>query len=166
MQLWEASFQKRFLRLFAVCFSATGSFHVASRAFGGWLFCPQGPADAHGLPCVPPKKLNICSLDFWEGVWAKRCSWCSIFGKFSATRSVHVASRAFCGWLFCPQCPADAHDARPYSCLRYPQQPNIRSLDFGKGVLGKTVFMMLLGGAAWGTVCPIAELGLWPAAAT
>ena len=43
--------------------------------------------------------------------------------------------------------PADAHDARPYSCLRHPpQQPNIRSLDFGKGVLGKTVLMMLFGG--------------------
>ena len=59
MQLREASFHIRFLRLFAVCFSATGSFHVASRAFGGWLFCPQGRADA-GLPYVPPN----CSLDF------------------------------------------------------------------------------------------------------
>ena len=37
-----------FLRCFAACFSVTGSFHVASRAFGGWLFCPQGPAGAHG----------------------------------------------------------------------------------------------------------------------
>ena len=27
-----------------------------------------------------------------------------------------------------------------------PQQPNIRSLDLGMGVLGKTVLMMLFGG--------------------
>ena len=68
MQLREASFHIRFLRLFAGCFSATGSFHVASRAFGGWFFCPQGPADAHGArpysALRTPEKLDICSLDF------------------------------------------------------------------------------------------------------
>ena len=47
MQLREASFHKSFLRLFAAS-SATGSFHVVSRAFGGWFFCPQGRVDAHG----------------------------------------------------------------------------------------------------------------------
>ena len=36
-----------------------------------------------------------------------------------------------------------------------PQQPNICSLDFGKEVLGKTVLMMLFGGAAWGTGNPL-----------
>ena len=32
------------------------------------------------------------------------------------------------------------------SALGTPQKPNIRSLDFCKGVLGKTVLMMLFGG--------------------
>ena len=41
-----------------------------------------------------------------------------------------------------------------------PQQPNIRSLDFGKGVLGKTVLMMLFGGAAWGTGNPLLVVGI------
>ena len=36
-----------------------------------------------------------------------------------------------------------------------PPQPNIRSLDLGMGVLGKTVLMMLFGGAAWGTGNPL-----------
>ena len=92
---------------------------------------------------VPPK--NLTSLKGGVGQNGAHDA------QFSATRSFHVASRAFCGWIFCPQCPADAHDARPYSCLRYPpQQPNIRSLDFGKGVLGKTVLMMLFGGGGLG----------------
>ena len=99
---------------------------------------------------VPPRKLNIC-LNLRGGVGQNGAH----DAQFSATRSFHVASRAFCGWLFCPQCPADAHDARPYSCLRYPQQPDIRSLDLGMGVLGKTVLMMLFGGAAWNTGNPL-----------
>ena len=84
---------------------------------------------------------------------------------FSATESFHVPSRAFGGWLFCPQSPADAHDARPYFCLRHPQKPNIRSLDL-KGGVGQNGAHDAFRGAAWGAGSPLvwwvpAKTRLW-----
>ena len=111
--LGGCSYHIHFLRLFAACFSA--------RAFGGWLFCLEGPAGAHGARPysalrTPPKAYHLFFGFLRGGVGQNGAQ----DAQFSATTSFHVASRAFCGWLFCPQCPADAHDARLYSCLRYP----------------------------------------------
>ena len=90
---------------------------------------------------VPPRKLNIC-LNLRGGVGQNGAH----DAQFSATKSFHVASRRFAAGFSAPNALLMLMMRALIPASGTPQQPNIRSLDLGMGVLGKTVLMMLFGG--------------------